>query len=199
MKNTCPMDMKDMILPGSRGLAQFRSEGACGDDAYFFIQAPCKLPVNKMEQRQVQGLMIGCIAVFIYLYTLVYIDYIRSVQVTKYIDWDVKTITAGDYTIEFDIDKSVYYRFLEQFHDKSNPISEIAQFRLFLKDELEHRITEMPSLGLDGPEDEGQPIRIAIITFAFDNYKVINWLRERGTYIKNEDWPRLERVNNDIK
>mmetsp|Transcript_16104 Transcript_16104/g.25013 ORF Transcript_16104/g.25013 Transcript_16104/m.25013 type:complete len:83 (+) Transcript_16104:587-835(+) len=82
--------------------------------------------MDKLDDRQIAGLVIGCIAVFVYLYTLVYIDYIKSVQVTKFIDWDVKTITAGDYTIEFDIDKSVHMKFLEKFYDKSNPISEIG-------------------------------------------------------------------------
>lgn len=40
---------------------------------------------------------------FVYLYTLVFFDYLETVQKTKYVDWDVKTITAGDYTVEFDI------------------------------------------------------------------------------------------------
>lgn len=33
-----------------------------------------------------------------------------------------------------------------------------------------------------------EPIKIAIITFAYENSLVIQWLRERGNYIKNEDW-----------
>jgi hypothetical protein len=64
--------------------------------------------------------------VFIYLFVLVYIDYIKSTQATKYVDWDVKTITAGDYTIEFDINKRFYNEFLKHYHDPSNPITEIA-------------------------------------------------------------------------
>ena len=51
----------------------------------------------------------------------------------KYVEWDVKTITAGDYTVEFDISKQVYYQWLEKYHDKTNPISEIAQFRLYVQ------------------------------------------------------------------
>ena len=66
-----------------------------------------------MGQRRIAGLTVGCIGVFIYLFMLVYIDFIKSVQTTKYVDWDVKTITAGDYTVEFDIKKTLYYRFLE--------------------------------------------------------------------------------------
>lgn len=69
-----------------------------------------------------------------------------------YIDWDVKTITAGDYTVEFDIDEALYKQFLEKFYDQANPISEINQFRLFVKDELERRLTKFPDLGLDGDD-----------------------------------------------
>ena len=56
----------------------------------------------------------------------------------------------------------------------------------------------MPSLGYDGEEGDNERVRIAIITFAFNNAKVINWLRERGNHIKNEAWAKLENVNNKI-
>jgi hypothetical protein len=35
----------------------------------------------------------------------------------------------------------------------------------------------MPALGLDGPEGDEMPVKIAVMTFAFDNSKVIKWLR----------------------
>ena len=86
-------------------------DGQCGEDAYLFVQAPCLVPKQLLERRALNGLFIGCIGVFIYLFVLVYIDYVKSVQQTKYVDWDVKTITAGDYTIEFDISKNLFERF----------------------------------------------------------------------------------------
>lgn len=135
--------------------------------------------------------MVGCVGVFIYLFVLVYIDYIKTIQKTKYVDWDVKTITAGDYTIEFDINKRLYQKFLDQYHDPSNPIPEISQFKLFIQDELEERLTEMPALGLDGPEGDTAPVKIAVLTFAFDNSRVIKWLRQRGSYIKDENWTKV--------
>ena len=67
-----------------------------------------------------------------------------------------------------------------------------------MKDELEKRLTEMPSMGMDGPEGDEEPIRIAILTFAFENAKVINWLKERGLHIKNEDWAKLAKVDKTI-
>jgi len=57
----------------------------------------------------------------------------------------------------------------------------------------------MPALGLDGPEGDLMPIKIAVLTFAFDNSKVIKWLRERGTYIKNEDWAKVQKINEQIR
>jgi len=70
------------------------------------------------------GLFIGCTAVFVYLFTLIYFDYIRCVQENMFVDWDVKTITAGDYTVSFDINVGVYEKFLEKYYDPANPISE---------------------------------------------------------------------------
>ena len=68
----------------------------------------------------------GSIAVFIYLFTIVYFDYIKSVQKTKFVDFDVKTITAGDYSIEFDIDDEFFDNFAQNYYDRTNPIPEIA-------------------------------------------------------------------------
>ena len=50
--------------------------------------------------------------VFISLFMIVYVDYIRSIQANNYVEWDVKTITAGDYTVEFDITESFYEKFV---------------------------------------------------------------------------------------
>jgi hypothetical protein len=84
--------------------------------------------------------MTGCIAVFIYLFTLVYFDYVKCKESNKYVDWDVKTITAGDYTIEFDLDpeqEGVYPLWKGTYHDESSFLSESAQFKLYIQHKLE--------------------------------------------------------------
>lgn len=40
-----------------------------------------------------------------YLFVLLFIEYISSVQENKYVDYDVRTITAADYSVEFPITK----------------------------------------------------------------------------------------------
>lgn len=110
-----------------------------------FVQAPCLIHKSRDMERQITGLFIGSVAVFVYLFTLIYFDYIKRTQENQYIDWDVKTITAGDYTVQFDINVGVYQKFLEKFYDPANPISENNQFKLYVKDELERRLSLMPS------------------------------------------------------
>jgi len=50
--------------------------------------------------------------VFISLFTMLNTDYIRSKQRNDFVEFDVNTITAGDYSIEFDIEDEVYESFL---------------------------------------------------------------------------------------
>jgi hypothetical protein len=45
---------------------------------------------------------------FVFFFSILYIDYVDNVQALSFIDWDVKTITAGDYSIEFDITNETY-------------------------------------------------------------------------------------------
>lgn len=90
---------------------------------------------------------------FIFLYTLVYFDYVKTVQKNVFVDWDVKTITAGDYSIEFDIDRSAYEHWRKNYCDENSLLNESSQFKLYIQNELEKRITAMPSQGFE----EGDP------------------------------------------
>lgn len=149
-----------------------------------------------MDERQIFGLVTSCTAVFIYLFTIVYFDYIKTLQKTKYVDFDVKTITAGDYTVEFDLGPNTYDEFLQNYYDPTNSIAEIQQFKLYIQLELEKRFNQFPNNGLDGPGE--QDIKIAQITLAFNNAKVINWLKKRGTLIKTEKWEKVAAINDTI-
>lgn len=105
----------------------------CGGNAQFFIQYHCYVDYASNGPRQVFGLLAACISVFVYFFIVVYIDYIQCVQITKFVDFDTKTITASDYTLEFDIHEEVYHQFKErEYFDETNPIGEIAQFKLYI-------------------------------------------------------------------
>jgi hypothetical protein len=53
---------------------------------------------------------------------------------------------------------------------------------------MERRIRDMPSDGyiIYNDAENEEKCRIAMITFAFNNPEIINMLKERGGYIKNE-------------
>ena len=79
-----------------------------------------------MPQRKIFGLFIGCLGVFIYLFVQVFIEYVKSVEENNYVAWDVATITAADYSVEFEIDPEMYAQFKNKFYDATNPLSEIC-------------------------------------------------------------------------
>jgi len=85
-----------------------RAKQYCNWRSYVYIQAPCVIPSKYKAERQIFGLLVGCIGVFTYLYTLSYMDYVACVQKNKYIDYDVRTITAADYSVEFPISAEQY-------------------------------------------------------------------------------------------
>jgi len=43
-----------------------------------------------------------------------------------FVDWDVKTISAADYTVEFRVKPEMYEYFQEKYLCETNPLSEIG-------------------------------------------------------------------------
>ena len=84
------------------------------------------------------------------LFMVNYLDYMKKIQENNYIEWDVKTITAGDYTIEFDIAPSFFEDFLvkeyttwlgtEQQHGIEYN-SRVDAFRGWIENEMETRLS----------------------------------------------------------
>ena len=110
--------LSDLSQYVDQSMAGF-NEGQClGEDSFFFIQVACVIPPEDFASRQKFGLFIGSTAVFVGLFVLNYIDYIKKTQENNYVEWDVKTITASDYTIEFNLDPEFFKDYLEKEHDK---------------------------------------------------------------------------------
>lgn len=66
------------------------------------------------------------LVLFIFFFSLLYVDYIENIQALEFIDWDVKSITAGDYSIEFDFTEEQYEKWVKEYYDPKNPMSENA-------------------------------------------------------------------------
>lgn len=161
-----------------------------------YVQLPCEIPISLKETRHLFGLLAGCIGVFVYLYVLVYIDFVKTCESTKFVDWDVKTVTAGDYSIEFDLNKGTFGHWKKYYCDETSLLSECAQFKLYLQKELERRCTAIENQGYEAetPDNPFQ-VKIAQITLAYDNALIIKRLYQRGMLIKKEKWEKVYKKN----
>ena len=61
--------------------------------------------------RKEMALVISCSVIFVALFVVNFIDYIARLQEISYIEWDVKTLTSGDYTVEVDIGTDFYQNY----------------------------------------------------------------------------------------
>jgi len=96
----------------------------------------------EISNRQVEGLLIGCIFISVGLFVVVYIDFIRQVAKNNFVEWDVKTITAGDYTCEFDIEEKFYRQFSNAFGgSKPAGMTMIVHFRNWITKEMEDKLS----------------------------------------------------------
>jgi len=143
------------------------------------------------------------VAVFLALFTINYFDYIKKMQESAFVEWDVKTITAADYTIEFDIDPTFFEKwiddeadaFLAKEHQESGKVygARADAFRDWITQEMESRLSLLPDLGFE--EEPVEEIKVAVTTFAYKNGELINLLRQRGSMIKSEDWDGMKKLD----
>lgn len=45
------------------------------------------------------------------LFVINYLDFVKLLEDNNYIEWDVKTITSGDYTVEVNIGNDFYSKY----------------------------------------------------------------------------------------
>jgi len=95
-------------------------------DSDFFLQIPCMIPEEDQQTRQVKGLFIGCMGVFISLFFVSYIDYLKSIFKSNAVEWDVKTITAGDYSVEISISNEMWETFISTIYDPHKKSSKLT-------------------------------------------------------------------------
>ena len=76
------------------------------------------MPPETISHRRKWGLSLGCFGVFIALFVINYIDYLKKEHEYRYIEWDLKTITASDYSVYFDIDENFFADYEAQEMEK---------------------------------------------------------------------------------
>jgi len=80
------------------------------------VQVGCTFTAPQLVSRKIEGLWIGCIGVVgIALFLTVYTSYIEQIALNNFVEWDVRTLTAADYTVEFNMKERFYQKFIEEF------------------------------------------------------------------------------------
>jgi len=84
------------------------------------------------------------------LFVLIYAEFMMKVSQNNFVEWDVKTVTAGDYTIEFDIVEEMWEKFVQtQAANKPVGMPMIVHFRNWITKEFETRLSACPDLGFE--------------------------------------------------
>ena len=122
------------------------------------------------------------------------------------LDWDIQTITPGDYTLQYEITDEAYHWFLNNVYLPGNFEARGVSIALCLKEhmksELEKTLTEklreIKASGADTSNIKISEVKIADIVFAFNNAELIKLLRERGSHIMYQRFDAMRRVEQQI-
>ena len=129
-----------------------------------------------------------------------YLDYLNKIQENNYIEWDLKTLTSGDYTVSVAIDEDFYAKYLKDVErewlvkcskEGTRFLSGVQGFQEWFRHEIESRLKRLLNLGFD---EESDKVKVAFVTVAFNNSDIIELLVKRGTAIVNEKWDEVEKI-----
>jgi hypothetical protein len=112
------------------------------------------------------------------------------------IEWDISTVTAGDYTVDLKISPQMFQTFLNDYRQQYFSLDTLGYgLKRHIKEELENMLTgRVPSLGFESVDR----IRIADIHFCYKNGELIRVLKNRGITIQNNDWAGLKHTNLEL-
>ena len=71
--------------------------------ARIYIQYACTQALEEVNTKRTWGLAIVCLGIFISLIFLLTHWYLGQTAVIDFKVWDVETVTASDFTVEFEI------------------------------------------------------------------------------------------------
>ena len=165
-----------------------------GTGVQLFLQIACRLPQEELPIRRVSGLALSCITVIAALILMVTIDFIKKNFGLDFTSWDFKNITAGDYTVEFDITKEFYSAFWAQVGIHMPDDKSMADnFRQWLMQQMNLKLSLVPDLGFH--HEPLKNVEIALTWFAYSNKEVLELLSLRGDAIKSENWAKVHKIN----
>jgi hypothetical protein len=132
------------------------------------------------------------------------IYYLQKTNKLDFELWDIENLTSGDFTIEYQVDQEMWDTFNLQLSNHSQLPSggaatdhrgtglPVLTFEAFIEHYFTRKLNRVPKV-LEEVE-----IRIANITLAFDNPKLLGLLKERGALIASSKYSKVPKINQEI-
>ncbi len=158
-----------------------------------------------MSDKREEGLgivMIGCFSMAFYILVVFYLDHTADLD---YRLWDLSTLTAADFTAEVTIHPDQWNELIlmssrvtepmpthavPSMTEMRKPIVTLAQH---LENELVRRLERLPAVLKQEPT-----MKVAHISFAFDNKELLEALISRGSLITEGKFDKLAKINDKI-
>lgn len=103
-----------------------------------YVQYACTQPKELLDQKYRQTSVVACLGVLSVFAYIIVLYYFKRTSKLKQVDWDIQTITPGDYTVQYEITDQAYNWFLTNVYpsDKNKGISIGASLKTFMKNEI---------------------------------------------------------------
>lgn len=132
--------------------------GCFNDDALVFTQVKCFETEQYKSNKRTIALSFSCLGVFGCVTYLIIMYYRLFVNQIDFKLWDMKTVTANDFTVELKITDDLWEKFLSHEGDICTPSqTRASKFQAYFTNLIETRIEE----------DTGVRQEIALVDFDF--------------------------------
>ena len=148
-----------------------------------------------VNTKRVQGLAIVCLGIFVSLLFLLTHWYLKEAAVIDFKMWDVETVTASDFTVEYAITEEVWTHFknrkdaIAEKYPENQGLGLLMQFENYLESELIAKMNTFPHV-INNIE-----VGFANVTFAYDNQQLLRLLSVRGSFITSGKFDKVPAIN----
>lgn len=182
-------------------------EGCDEPTNQLFVQFSCEMSPEEQYTKYQIMCGISSLGVLTAIVFAISVRYIKQAGNIKQLEWDVATLTAADYTVEFKINPNAYRvwknsEFCAPGGPEEQGVAPAVAFKHDMKKVVEENLTKdltesalageglnalLPTMMSRGRSIKhkkmAEDVKVADIQFAFNNQKLIGELRNRGKII----------------
>lgn len=110
-----------------------------GNSSRVYFQYMCQQTKETLDRKRVEGLIVTCAGLLVAATFYILIEYLQKTSDVDFKIWDVETVTASDFTVDFDIDERQWTQFQKLHYTKYKQEggSLLLAFELYIRDEIE--------------------------------------------------------------